>query len=183
MRLLRQSNPSLSARAAFTLIELIFVMAILAIGAAFVAPNMTSFFHGRVLSSEARRMLSLIHYGQSRAIAEGVPVLLWLNTRDATYGLSIQSGYVEADDRASSFTLEPGLTMETPLTDPAPVSELGDETFGVPSGLAVIRFLPNGFFDEISTPKIVIHQGSEGALELIPTANRLSYEILPVAPG
>ena len=60
--------------AGFTLIELIFVMVLLAIGAAMVAPAMASFYRGRLLNSEARRLLTLANYGQSRAIAEGVPV-------------------------------------------------------------------------------------------------------------
>ena len=167
-------------RRGFTLIELIVVMALLAIGALMVAPAMSSFFRGRILNLEARRLLALTHYGQSRAIAEGVPVLLWINTRDSTYGLSVQSGYVESDDRASIFTAEAGLTLETPAGDTPPVSESGDESFGLPDGLPVIRFLPDGFFDENSVPRIVIRQGTEAALEIAPTANRLGYEILPV---
>ena len=47
-------------------------MVLLAIGAAMVAPSMASFYRGRMLSSEAKRVLALVHYGQSRAIAEGV---------------------------------------------------------------------------------------------------------------
>ena len=66
----RANNPvRRGSRRAFTLIELIFVMVLLAIGAAMVAPRMGDFFRGRVVSSEARRMLSLVHYGQSRAIS------------------------------------------------------------------------------------------------------------------
>lgn len=181
MPISRQNNLHRSSRAGFTLIELILVMALLVIGAAVVAPDMASFFHGRVLHSEARRILSLIHYGQSRAVAEGVPVVLWLNPRDSTYGLSIQTGFVDNDDRASSFTLDAGLTLEIPQGDPAPVSELGDETLGLPAGQAIIRFLPTGFYDEMSVSKMIIHQGSDSALQLVQTANRISYEILPVA--
>ena len=51
----------------FTLVELIVVMVLLLIVASMVAPRMSSFFRGRALSAEARRMLSLINYGQSRA--------------------------------------------------------------------------------------------------------------------
>jgi len=59
----------LLGQGAFTLIELIFVMVLLAIGSAMVAPSMASFYRGRMLSSEAKRVLALVHYGQSRAIA------------------------------------------------------------------------------------------------------------------
>ena len=75
-------------RAAFTLIELIFVLALLAICATFVAASLGSFFRGRALNFEARRLLSLTHYGHTRAVSEGVPVVLWISAKDSTYGLT-----------------------------------------------------------------------------------------------
>ena len=59
------------------------------------------------------------------------------------------------------------------------MSEQDDEGLGIPNNLPVIRFMPDGVFDPTSVTKIVIRQGAEGALELVPTANRLGYEILP----
>lgn len=180
MRPSRQTNPGSGRWSAFTLIELIFVMLILAVVAAFVAPNMNSFFRSRVLSSEARRLLAVIHHGQTRAVAEGVPVVLWLDPGERTYGLSVQAGYVEQDSNASRYDLDPSLTLVIPPPESMPESELGEETMGVGEGLATIRFLPTGFYEEGSTARIVLQQGEEGALELVPTANHLSYEILPV---
>jgi len=159
------------------------VMVLLGIAAALVAPHMASFFRGRVLNSEARRLLALTHYGQSRAVAEGVPVFLWIDARHASYGLITQTNSAEADDRASTFTADPTLTIEAVSPDPLPASEDADERMGVPDGSPAIRFTPDGFFDEASIGKIVIRQGGEGALELVPTANRLGYEILPYAPN
>ena len=49
----------------------------------------------------------------------------------------------------------------------------------MPNNLPYIRFMPDGFFDPSSVAKIVLRQGTEAALELVPTANRLGYEILP----
>jgi len=175
----RQSNFHRLARHGFTLIELIFVMVLLAIGAAMVAPAMGSFFHGRVLASEAKRVLALTHLGQSRAIAEGVPVLLWINTKDSTYGLRVQSTFEEGDDRASSFTADPAVTLDTPSTEALPVSEQDDEKLGLTDGLPFIRFTPDGFYDDTSVRKIVLRQGTDNAIEIGQTANRLSYEIRP----
>ena len=176
-------DPVRRDRDAFTLIELLFVMAILAIGAAFVAPNMNSFFRGRVLSAEARRMLTLVHYGQSRAVAEGVPTVLWFNPRTSTYGLETQPGFTAQDDLASSYALDPALSLEAPAPTEPQTSELGDENLGLTDGLAVIRFLPSGFYDQGSAPRIIIREGADGALELTPTADHLSYEILPLTSG
>jgi type II secretion system protein H len=179
MRASRGDNDGRVATAGFTLIELVIVMVLLAIAAALVAPHMSSFFRGRVLNSEARRLLALTYYGQSRAVAEGVPVLLWINAQQSSYGLVTQSAASEPDDRASSFTADPTLTLEATAPSPAPVSEQEDEGLGIPNNLPVIRFMPDGVFDPTSVTKIVIRQGAEGALELVPTANRLGYEILP----
>ena len=45
----------------------------------------------------------------------------------------------------------------------------------------MIRFTPDGFFDPASVPRLVIHQGAEAALQLVPATNGLGYEILPYA--
>ena len=54
--------------AGFTLIELILVMAMLLIVLSLTAPSLAVFFRGRALDSEARRFMTLTHYGQSRAV-------------------------------------------------------------------------------------------------------------------
>ncbi len=158
-------------------------MVLLLIVASMVAPRMSSFYQGRALNSEARRLLSLMHYAQSRAVAEGSPVILWLDPAKSTYGVEVQAGHESSDDlRDLSYTADPTVTFEIPTVSDAPVSEDGDEAFGLPEGLPSIRFNPDGNFDEVSVSRIILRQGTSGALELAPKANRLSYEIRPVAP-
>jgi len=168
---------------AFTLIELIFVMVLLAIGAAMVAPSMASFYRGRLLSSEAKRVLALVHYGQSRAIAEGVPVLLWINSKDSTYGLRVPSTETEGDAYPTSFTADSTIKVDTSATDTTAVSEQDDERLGLTDGLPVIRFTPDGFYDESSVRKITLRQGdgNQNALDIVQTTNRLGYEIRPAS--
>ena len=159
------------------------MLALLAISALYVAASMGSFFRGRALNFEARRLLSLTHYAQSRAVSEGVPVILWLNPADSTYGLAIQSTFSdpEGDTHAVKYTLEASLRLETPSATTAALSEQDDEKLGLTTdGLAVIRFTPDGFFDESSVSKITLRQGAT-ALELVPTVNRLGYEIRPAS--
>jgi type II secretion system protein H len=184
----------------FTLIELIFVMVLLIVVASMVAPRMSSFFRGRALSAEAQRLLSLTHYAQSRAVSEGVPVLLWIDASKSTYGVEVQAGHEGDDDRGSDYIADPSITLEVPTVTDAPVSESEDERLGLHENLPVtdapvsesederlglhenlpaIRFTPDGFFDEMSVRKIILRQGEEGALELVPKANRLGYEIRP----
>src|SRR5438477_10599864 len=101
---------------AFTLIELIFVLTIRAICAVFVSAKMGSFFRGRALNFEARRMLSLTHYAQSRAVAEGVPVILWVNPADSSYGATVQSSFndPEGDTHAIRYSAHGSLTLDIP---------------------------------------------------------------------
>lgn len=174
------TRPRSPRRGGFTLVELIVVMVLLLIVASMVAPRMSSFFRGRALSQEAQRLLSLTHYAQSRAVAEGVPVVLWIDVTKGSYGVEVQAGHEGNDDRVVAYTAEPSVTLEVPTVTDAPVSEDEDEKFGLPEGLPAIRFTPDGFFDEISVQKIVLRQGEDGALEIVPKANRLGYEIKPV---
>ena len=163
--------------AGFTLIELIIVMLLLAIAAGMVAPRMSSFFRGRALNHEARRMLSLTHFAQSRAVSAGVPVLLWFDARTSTYGVEVQAGHVTDEEQAHVFTTDPSLTFTADTDANALVSEQEDEKLGLPADRAVIRFNPDGFFDEVSVRRIVLQQQDGPALELIQTENRLGYEI------
>src|SRR5512143_2179039 len=86
----RQARPTPLLRAArnlqvvaraFTLIELILVMALLTIVISLTAPKLSRFFHGRTLDSEARRLLALTRSGQSRAVSEGLPMDLWVDAK------------------------------------------------------------------------------------------------------
>lgn len=171
------------ARRAFTLVELIVVMTLLLTVASLVMPRMATFFRGRALSQEAQRVLSLINYGRARAVAEGVPVILWIDPVRSMYGLEVQESHSAGDDGARRVvhTAEPSLRLEVPVVADAPVSEQEDERLGLPENLAAIRCNPDGFFDESGAQRIVIRQGDEAALEIVPTFNRLGFEIRPLA--
>src|SRR5207249_1124035 len=81
------TRPTHTSRA-FTLIELILVMALLAVVLAISAPSLSRFFRSRSLDSEARRFMALTRAAQSRAVSEGVPMVLWLATKEHAYGLN-----------------------------------------------------------------------------------------------
>ena len=81
----------------FSLIELLLVMALLSIVISITLPSLSSFFRGRALDAEARRLLSLTRYGQSRAVSEGIPMVLWVDAEDRTYGLEQEPGWDDTD--------------------------------------------------------------------------------------
>src|ERR1035441_3262771 len=100
------------ARHGFTLIELILVMALLTVVISLTAPRLSRFFHGRTLDSEARRLLALTRSGQSRAVSEGIPMDLWVDTEQGRFGLEAEPSYDTTDPKAVNFTLDGGLQLQ-----------------------------------------------------------------------
>src|SRR5882672_3103001 len=109
-------------RSAFTLIELILVMTILTIAVSITAPALANFFRGRTLDSEARRLLALTRQGQSRAVSEGIPIELWIDSSQNAYGLEAEPSYEKTDVKAVSFTLDGDLQLELSNLNPGTAS-------------------------------------------------------------
>ena len=172
----KNGKPAGGTPRGFTLIELILVMAMLMIVLAVAFPSLKNFFHGRDLDSEARRFLSLTRYGQSRAISEGVPMMLWIDSRQGAYGLETQTGYTDADGKALEFYVDDELTVEIPMsaTRRTILSQYAVAGLG---NVPAIRFQPDGFISETSPESVVIRQGRDEAIWISQSANRLNYEI------
>src|SRR5438477_12999447 len=97
---------------AFTLIELILVMTVLTIAVAIAAPALANFFRGRTLDSEARRLLALTRHGQSRAVSEGLPMELWIDSAQGAFGLEAEPGFEASDPNAQEFTMAQDMRLE-----------------------------------------------------------------------
>jgi prepilin-type N-terminal cleavage/methylation domain-containing protein len=171
---------------AFTLIELILVMTILAIAVSFTAPALANFFRGRSLDYEARRLLALTRQGQSRAVSEGLPMELWFDTSKSAYGLEAEPSYEAADSKAISFSFDSQLQIEfNDQNSGAHFGSLGlassagsgNSTVSNHPNVPKIRFLPDGSISDAS-PQAVHLIGRDGAsLWLMLSRNRLNYEI------
>jgi Tfp pilus assembly protein FimT len=146
-------------------------MALLSIVIAVASPSLSKFFRGRTLESEARQILSLTRYAQSRAASEGVPMVLWIDVANRTYGLEQDAGYnIDADTKAVSFELDEGLQFEVENNNSRGVQRNA-------ANESVIRFLPDGTISELSVPSITIRQGQDDALWIVQTRTGLNYEI------
>jgi type II secretion system protein H len=179
------------ARRGFTLIELILVMALLTIVISLTAPKLSRFFHGRTLDSEARRLLALTRSGQSRAVSEGMPMDLWVDTEQGTFGLEAEPSYDTSDPKAVDFTLDSGLRLEVVFkTVVAPATTVNTLNPGqqpsaasvprvhlVHPSLPTIRFLPDGSIGEASPQLLHLTSGDSGSLWLAQSRDGLAYEI------
>lgn len=172
------------ARAAFTLVELLLVLALLAIVLTFAAPSLANFFRGRSLDGEARRLLALTRGGQSRAVSEGIPMMLWLDTKEKKYGLEQQPGWDERDSRAVEFNLDKELKMEVVNTNVfsdkfSPLLQLqrGYMSEAQRRDLPQIKFLPDGSIDETSPQVLRILDRDGLSITVALATNRLNYEI------
>lgn len=153
---------------AFTLIELILVMTVLVVAVSVVAPALAGFFRGRTLDLEARRLLALVHAGQSRAISEGWPVLLWVDAPQHAYGLAAESTSRNGDPKALDFSLDDNLQLAAVNAAPVPV---------IGRSLPAIRFLPDGSVDESSPATLRLTSADGSALWLMQSTDHTTYEI------
>jgi type II secretion system protein H len=173
----------------FTLIELILVMALLTIVISLTAPRLSRFFHGRTLDSEARRLLALTRSGQNRAVSEGVPMDLWVDAQQGTFGLEAEPSYETTDPQAVDFTLDSGLgiAVESRTVVVAPSNPMNrfqqTTTASVPRvklvhpNLPTIRFLPDGSIAETSPQMLRLTSNDGGSLWLALSRDSLNYEI------
>lgn len=155
-------------RCAFTLVELILVLALIAVAVSIVAPRMSNFVRGRALDSEARRMMALMHAGQARAVSEGMPMVLWFDEKQNDCGLEEETPLKGGDLKAEDVSISDGVQI-------APVNaSTGAMTMF--KHLPAIRFLPDGSVDENSPQTVQLTEGSD-ELSLTELQNHTGYEV------
>ena len=103
---------------------------------------MSNFIRGQALDSEARRLLALIHAGQSRAVSEGLPMVLWVDEKQGAYGLQAETTGRNGDPKAENLTVDSSLQIAVVNTGSAGTTKF--------DSLPAIRFLPDGTVDENS---------------------------------
>jgi hypothetical protein len=123
-------------------------------------------------------LVSLTHYGQSRAVSEGIPMMLWINPELGQYGLEAEYSFQNIDDHAVDYQLDPDLRFDIELLSQSQQQQqqqrpgmqssqtLSPQMLQVRAALAaqtasrfgknaaVIRFTPDGFIDDSSPQNI-----------------------------
>lgn len=162
-------NRNLTRQCAFTLIELVLVLALLVIITSLAAPAMSKFIRGRALDSESRRLLALMHAAQSRAVSEGLPMDLWVDAKQNAYGVSAETTGPNGDPKAENLSVDSTLRIA--------VLTAGVATPTTFNNLPAIRFLPDGSVDENSPPAVQLTDASGVSRWLVESSTRMGYEI------
>jgi Tfp pilus assembly protein FimT len=170
---------------AFTLVELILVMSLIVMTTAIVLPSLTRFFGSRSVDSEAKRFMALMHYGQTRAVSDGVPMMLWIDSTHRTYGLEREPGYAGRDPLEEDNTLADGLKIDTVrnnVKSPVANSQTGRILTGqVTQGkarLPAIYFLPDGAINyAMSVGGVSFQNVNDPPLWIALNSSEMSYGI------
>jgi prepilin-type N-terminal cleavage/methylation domain-containing protein len=181
----RIRNDQARCAGGFTLVELILVMALLVIAISLVTPSLSRFFRARKVDSEVNRFLALAHYGQSRAVSEGMPTMLWIDPRAGTYGLKIEPGYSDNDLKAVEYTV--GDTLKIDVAKPLPAAVVSKSQTGrimtgqagqTANKLSAIHFSPEGSINSATSVSNVTIQEITGRFVRIGlSTDGLNYEI------
>ncbi len=185
------SDSDARRRGAFTLIELILVMAILVMVVAIVMPKLSRFFGSRAVDSETKRFMALMHYGQVRAVADGVPMMLWVDSAHGSYGLEQEPGYTGPDRLAENETLANGLKIDTvrnTVKKPIANGQTGRIVTGqVVQGktrLPAIYFMPDGAINyALSVGGVSIQNANDPPVWIALNSADLSYGIQSQNPA
>lgn len=157
-------------------------MALLATVLAMSAPALSRFFKGRTLDSEAHRFLALTRHAQQRAVSEGVPMILWFDSDQHTYGVIADTSFVQEDTQAEEFSVDAGVEIEVRHSPEAVLAGQGNlfknEKLAA-DGRHTMRFNPDGFVSLNSPETVVFRQGEDAEIWVTQRRNRLSYEIQP----
>lgn len=128
--------------AGYTLLELVLVLAVLAIALAAVAPTLSGFGQGRKAEEAAARFVAVARWARSQAISDGATYRIVIAPDEARWTVQMESGETYIDipgPLGRSYTAPEEVTLETD----APTEEDQQVIYFEPSGrsdVATVRF-------------------------------------------
>lgn len=101
-------------RRAFTLLELMIVLAIVAIMLGMVIPTLHGFGEGRNIEHAADQLVALARWARTQAVTQGVAYRLNLDVSNRTYGVTVErNGIVDqvGEEWGRVFKIPPGVNV------------------------------------------------------------------------
>jgi type II secretion system protein H len=155
--------------AAFTLVELILVMALLATVMALSAPSLSRSLRQRHLQDEATRFLALAEYSRNEAVSQGVPMTVWIDPTAQRYGVGAKAGFEGAEARNRDFAVNPDIHFEL------------DKAATNGGVVDAIEFAPDGTPTLASIDAVRLVDRFESVITVARTSDGWGYEILKEA--
>lgn len=174
---------------AFTLIELVLVMALLATLAAVAVPSLARSLRGHNLDAQADRLLALTEYGRDEAASQGMPTVLWIDADGGRFGVDTKPGYGSGQENAHAREYALG---EDAHFDPigqgmvpsvqTPAQTNGTAPQNTHGGVTVAEFEPDGTLDPGSLPSFRLTDRAGESLTVAQTSDAYGYEIVKGHP-
>lgn len=127
--------PTRRSNLAFTLLELVLVLAVMTIVVGMVIPRLSSFGRGRAMGNTANQIVSLAQWARAQAVSQGVSYRLNVDATKRTYWLTMQTG-ATYENMLQSLNAN-----QTPTTYDQVGQDWG-QTFTAPDGVNVVCNVP-----------------------------------------
>jgi type II secretion system protein H len=151
---------------AFTLVELVIVMALLCLFLGIAAPSLSRSMHQHNLNQEATRLLAVTEYARDEAVSRGVPMVVWVDVTNGQFGVREIPGFDPASPRDKVFTLLQGIHFD-------PVQGIAS------SGQAeAAEFTTDGTLDPSSQTSLRLVDNTNSAIEITQTNDGWGYQIV-----
>lgn len=153
----------------FTLVELIVVMAVLALVLSLSAPSLARSMRQRNLEAEAARFLAATEYSRNEAVSQGVPMVIWIDEKTRSFGIEAKSGFIGDTARTREFTLHPDVEISL------------EKMTGKNAKVQPIEFAPDGSPATTNVETVEFKDRFGSTLAIARTTDGWSYEIVKEA--